>query len=72
MNFQTFTKKIDLFIKGSTKESEKRFEVLTNIFKEVQENNTNVFWKALDKGREQTIVRYLKKKNYHSIHSLSF
>jgi hypothetical protein len=50
MNFQNFTKKIDLFIKGSIKDNEKRFTIMNEIFSDTQTNNKDVFWKALDKG----------------------
>ena len=52
MNFQSYTEKINMFMKSSFKDNTKRFQVLNAIISEVLTNKSNVYWEVLAKGKE--------------------
>ena len=50
MDFQKFSNKIKLFITGTSTDADKHFNCMKEIFSDIQTNNPDVYWKALEKG----------------------
>ena len=50
MNFEIFTDKVRIFMKGKVSDNEKRFSLLENILKLAKSDRTDLFWSILEKG----------------------
>ena len=50
MNFEVFTDKVRIFMKGQVSDNSKRFSLLQDILKFAKSDRIDLFWSVLEKG----------------------
>ena len=50
MNFEVFTDKVRIFMKGQVSDNSKRFSLLQDILKLAKSDRIDLFWSVLEKG----------------------